>query len=103
MQESISGEFPSIYGDIVPAGLDSRKADFPKCADDDRALPHHVIVLPGHNEGEVKVSHVMEYRPSTGHPAGKLHPVPTHRGQVAFPPWVLIAADDHRIMILPKE
>src|SRR5699024_9259778 len=53
-------------------------------------------------EGKIQVAQVVEHRASAGEAAGQAAPLLLQQGGAALQPGVLVAADDHGVLVLPQ-
>ena len=100
--KGVAGKFPAICQKIVPTGffcLDSGQQD---SLADHLQLLIQIVIFPAHQEGEIQIAQIVEHRAAAGKPAGKMAALfLQHRG-AALRPGVLVAADDHSVLVLPK-
>jgi len=101
--EGVAGKFPAFGQHIISAGtlcLQTKQADR---FGDDRKLPVQVVFGLGDQESKVKIAQIMEYSAAAGEPTGQKTALLLEQGGSTFFPCILILADDHSILILPKE
>ena len=99
--EGVAGEFPSVRQQIVAARGLRRDAQGPAGPGDHAQLAGQVVVFFVDQEGEIQIPQIVEHRPSAGETAGQKPAVRLQLGGAALPPGVLVAANHHRMAVLP--
>ena len=98
----VSGKLPAVREKIVAAG----KLRFDpfvrqRFADHFRLAAFIVNIIPG-KKGETLISRVMVDRAPSGRTPHQDHAVFFHGRKIAFTPYVLVASDDDRVIVLPE-
>ena len=98
----ITGELPSLRQQIVAAG--QLRPDPQQAAghDNDLLLPGKVVVALRNTECKIQVAQVVKHRPAAGEPPCQSAPLAFQKARAAFPPGILVAADDHGVLVLPE-
>ena len=97
-----AGEFAAIGQHIVAAGLFRLNVCHGARFLNDGKLPVHIVIIGADEEGEIQIAQVMEHSAAAGQPPGELSAFFLQKGGAAFSPGILIAPDDHGVLILPK-
>ena len=98
----VAGEFFPVSKDVVSAGAFRLDAQSAHGADDNIQLAPYVVVFFLYQEGEVDVPQIVIDGSAAGKSAHQMSAAFFQLGQVTFFPWVLIAADNDGMLILPE-
>ena len=98
----VAGEFFSVSKDVVSAGAFRLDAQSAHGTDDNVQLALYVVVFFLHEEGEVDISQIVIDGSAAGKSAHQMSAAFFQLRQVTFFPWVLIAADNDGMLILPE-
>ena len=100
--ECIAGKFPALGQNIVPAGNFRRDPQARHRRADDFHLPGYTVIFQAHQKRKIQIPQIVENRPTTGQAPGKMATLLFQEGGSALFPRILIAANDHRIPVLPQ-
>ena len=100
--EGVAGAFSAVGQDIVAAGFFRRDSQAAQGFQDHSQLPIQVIILLGHQKGKIQIPQIVKHSAAAGEPAGQMTTLLSQEGGSAFFPWVLVAADDHGVPVLPE-
>ena len=62
----------------------------------------YVIVRARHDEGEIQIAQIVEYRAAAGGAPGQLAALVLQQLHPALLPGILVATDHHRVLVLPE-
>ena len=100
--EGVAGEFPALGQQVIAAGQLRLDAQQTAGLQDHPLLAGQVIIPGGHGEGEVQIPHVVEHCTAAGQTAGQGASLLLQQAGAALLPGVLVAADDHGVLVLPQ-
>ena len=100
--EGVARKFPARRQNVIPAGHLRRDPQGFRRQADDLHLPGHIVILLGQQECKIQIPQIMEDCPAAGQPPGQMATLLLQEGGSAFFPGILIAPNDHRILVLPQ-
>ena len=102
--EGVAGEFRTRLDghQVVPPGERRWDAEAAHGSLDHAQLPVNVVGRAGEDKGDVQVPQVVEHRAAAGAAPGQPPAFGLQQLHAALLPGVLVAADDHGILVLPQ-
>ena len=99
--KGVAGELPPLGQQIVAPGQLRSESQQAAGRENDLLLPVEIVVFLCDAEGEVQVAQIVKHRAAAGEPPRQHTALLLQKAGAALLPGVLVAANDHRILILP--
>ena len=100
--KGVAGELPPLGQQIVAPGQLRSESQQAAGRENDLLLPVKIVVFLRDAEGEVQVAQIVEHRAAAGEPPRQHTALLLQKAGAALLPGVLVAANDHRVLILPQ-